>query len=106
MGAVADARTRSRQPTASLGYRELLLAALVVVMIGFAIFLTVWRRVAFVKAGYEIRILEKKESGLLNRKRAMEIEKEMLSNPVRIEEIARSRLGLTDPGTGQIRIVQ
>jgi len=106
LGAVADARSTGRQTAASLGFRELLLASIVVLMIGCAILLTVWRRVAFVKAGYEIRTLEKMESGLLDRKRAMEIEREMLSDPVRIEKIAKSRLGMTDPENGQIRIVQ
>ncbi len=106
MGAVADVKGREKQSVASFGLRETLLASVAVMLIGCAIFLTVWRRVAFVNAGYEIRVLEKKTAKLHNQKRAMEIEKEMLSNPVRIEEFARKRLGLAEPLAGQIRIVR
>lgn len=106
MGAVADVKGREKQSVASFGLRETFLVSIAVMLIGFAIFLTVWRRVAFVNAGYEIRVLEKKTARLHNQKRAMEIEKEMLSNPVRIEELARKRLGMGDPHPGQIRIVR
>ncbi len=106
MGAVADVKGREKQSVASFGLRETFLASIAVILIGGAIFLTVWRRVAFVNAGYEIRVLEKKAAKLHNQKRTMEIEKEMLSNPDRIEDLARKRLGFAEPLPGQIRIVR
>ncbi|UCG38631.1 MAG: cell division protein FtsL [bacterium] len=83
--------------------KALALALALVALIGCTVFVTAWRRVAFIDIGYEIRQLEGAESRLLHLQNELEIEKAMLSSPERIEKVARGRLGLTDPGPEQIR---
>ena len=85
------------------GLKDFAIALLVVFLAGSAVFITVWRRVAFIDIGYEIRSLESSESKLLHLKKEMEIEKAMLSSPDRIEAFARTKLGMVDPEPGQIR---
>ncbi len=87
------------------GLRDFALALLVMVLLGCAIFITVWRRVAFIEMGYENRRLEKTQSELLHLQHEMEIERAMLSSPERIEKVARDRFGLREPKPGQIRIL-
>jgi len=87
------------------GLRDFALALCVIVLIGSAVFITVWRRVAFIEMGYEIRTLESTESGLLRVQHEMEIEKAMLSSPERIERVAQEKFGLKEPEPGQIRIL-
>jgi len=88
------------------GLRDFVLALLVVVLVGSAVFMTAWRRVAFIGVGYEIKQLEELESRYLHLQRELEIEKAMLESPERIEKAARTRLGLTDPEPGQIRTLR
>jgi cell division protein FtsL len=85
------------------GLKDFAMALLIVALAGSVVFITVWRRVAFIGIGYEIRSLESRESRLLHIQKEMEIEKAMLSSPDRIEAIARTRLGMVDPEPGQIR---
>ena len=87
------------------GLRDFAFALLVMVLVGCAIFATVWRRVAFIEMGYEIRRLEKVESVLLHLQHEMEIEKAMLSSPERIEMVAQDKFGLREPEPGQIRVL-
>ena len=97
--------TKARQPeriSLSGGLKDFVLALLIMVLLGGAIFLTVLRRVAFIEMGYEIRKLEKSESELLHMKHEMEIERAMLSSPERIEKVARDRFGLREPEPGQV----
>jgi cell division protein FtsL len=100
--------TKARHPERIVlkgGLRDFVLALLVITLLGCTIFVTVWRRVAFIEMGYEIRKLEKTESELLRLKHEMEIERAMLSSPERIEKVARDKLGLKEPEPGQIRIL-
>jgi cell division protein FtsL len=87
------------------GLKDFAFALLVLVLLGCGIFLTAWRRVAFIDVGYEIRRLEKSESEFLYLQHEMEIERAMLSSPERIEKVARARFGLREPESGQIRVV-
>jgi len=87
------------------GLKDFALALLVMVVLGSVIFMTVWRRVAFIEIGYEIRKLERTESELLHQKHEMEIERAMLSSPERIEKVARDRFGLREPEPGQVRVL-
>jgi cell division protein FtsL len=104
MTIATEAKTRQRDRVAVRGgLRDFVLALVIVTLAGCAVFITTWRRVAFIDIGYEIRSLESEESRLLHLQKEMEIEKAMLSSPERIERIARTRLGLTDPEPGQIR---
>ena len=87
------------------GLKDFVFALLVLAVLGGAIFSTVWRRVAFIDLGYEIRKLEKREAELLRLQHELEIERAMLTSPERIEKVARHRFGLREPGPEQIRIL-
>jgi len=102
------AETKARQVervTLRGGLKDFAIALLVMVVLGSAVFVTVWRRVAFIEVGYEIRKLEKTESELLHLQHEMEIERAMLSSPERIEKVARDRFGLREPEPGQVRVL-
>ncbi len=102
----AVAKAEQRQGVASPGLRELLAGVVLVLVIGAFIFVTVWRGLAFIDVGYQIRGLERKQSELLNMNRELEIERAMLSTPERVERVARERLGMIEPTPDQIRIVR
>jgi cell division protein FtsL len=100
--------TKARQSdriTLRGGLRDFTFALLVIVVLGGAIFMTVWRRVAFIDVGYEIRRLEGTESGLLHLQHEMEIERAMLSSPERVEKVAREMFGMKEPAPGQVRVL-
>jgi cell division protein FtsL len=102
------AETKVRQSdriTLRGGLKDFGFALLILLVLGAAIFSTVWRRVAFIEAGYEIRRLESTESKLLHLQHEMDIERAMLSSPERIEKVARARFGLKEPEPGQIRVL-
>ena len=102
------AETKARQPEGIIlrgGLKDFALALLVMALLGCAIFVTVWRRVAFIEMGYEVRRLERTESELLHLQHEMQIEKAMLSSPERIEKVARDRFGLKEPEPEQIRVL-
>ena len=106
MSVVTETKARHPERIALKGgLKDFAFVLLVITLLGCVIFVTVWRRVAFIEIGYEIRKLEKTESELLRSKHEMEIEKAMLSSPERIEKIARDRFGLKEPEPGQIRIL-
>jgi cell division protein FtsL len=88
------------------GVKDLLLVLCLALLIGSVIFLTVWRRVAFVEMGYEIRYLEGRQEALVHQIGKMEIERAMLSSPDRIRQVAGSELRMTDPSKDQVRIVR
>ena len=107
MNIATEAKARQRgRITVKGGLKDFALALIIVALAGCAVFVTVWRRVAFIDIGYEIRNLENRESQLLHIQKEMEIEKAMLSSPERVERIARSKLGLGDPEPGQIRTLK
>jgi cell division protein FtsL len=104
MNTAVEVKARHRERSAVRGgLRDFVLALLIVVLTGCAVFSTVWRRIAFIDMGYEIKNLESQESRLLHLQKESEIERAMLSSPERVEKIARGRLGLTDPKPGQVR---
>jgi len=102
----AIAKAERRHGVASPGLRELLACLVLLLVIGGFISVTVWRGVAFINVGYQIRDLERKQAEFLQLNRELKIERAMLSNPERIESAARSMLGMTEPSPDQIRMVR
>lgn len=100
------ARAERRQGVASPGTRELLLGILILLLLGAFIFVTVWRGLAFINLGYQIRGLERKQAELIHLNRELEIERAMLTSPERVERMARDKLGMIEPTPDQIRIVR
>ena len=60
------ARAERRQNIATPGFRDLFASLVLLLIIGIFISLTVWRGVAFINVGYQIRGMEKKQTDLLN----------------------------------------
>ncbi len=106
MSVAAETKARqSERITLRGGLKDFAFALVIMVVLGSAIFLTVWRRVAFIEAGYEIRRLEGIETELLHLQHEMEIERAMLSSPERIEKVAREKFGMKEPEPGQVRVL-
>jgi cell division protein FtsL len=62
----------------------------------------VWQRYEFVRLGFEVGELRRRQSQLQERIGPLEIEVEYLSRPERIETIARGRLGMRPPLPGDV----
>jgi cell division protein FtsB len=68
-------------------------------------FFFAWCRVQYLKTGYEISEETAKHEKLLLLQRNFKIELARLKSPERLSKIARSRLGLVAPTTGQTIII-
>ncbi|GBE15656.1 MAG TPA: hypothetical protein ENH32_06940 [Proteobacteria bacterium] len=105
MNAVAGVRAKREQHIAAPGLRELTIVLLISVLVGGGIFVTAWRGVDVIDLGYQVRDLEKAEARKAGLNRELEIERAMLNRPERIEHIARERMGMKDPGPGQVMMI-
>ena len=102
----AIARAERRQSVASPGLRDLVAGLIILLITGALITISVWRGLAFINIGYQIRDLERKQAELLHLNRELEIERAMLSSPERVESVARGELGMTEPTPDQIRVLR
>lgn len=66
------------------------------------IFFYLWQHLRIKELGYELGKKEKERKTLMDRNRELEIKASRLRSLGRIEEIARSRLGLEPLGEGEI----
>jgi len=66
------------------------------------IFLYLWQHLRMKEIGYELGRKEKERMVLMNRKQELEIKASRLRSLERVEEIARSRLGLEPSKKGEI----
>jgi cell division protein FtsL len=97
-GGIAAMRRRITPAERRLG-RQLGLGALVVLMIALCL---VWVRLQVVNRGYEISTARQLERRLEQEQRELRIEAATLTSPRRLEEVARTRLGMGPPAPGQI----
>ena len=82
--------------------RVLLLGvALVVLCVG-----QVWLRLQVVHLGYELSAARKMQLRLEHEGRELEVELATLRDPARLGEVARRRLGMVDPGRGQVVVLR
>jgi cell division protein FtsL len=63
----------------------------------------VWVRLQVVNVGYELSAARQMQQRLEHERQELEVEFATLRDPRRIEEIARRRLGLTEPRPGQVQ---
>jgi cell division protein FtsB len=56
-----------------------------------------WQRVAFLELSYRVEALSRERQELVDRKKALTVERSLLLSPQRIESVARRQLGLVDP---------
>ncbi|HYR95987.1 MAG TPA: cell division protein FtsL [Candidatus Binatus sp.] len=65
----------------------------------------VWLRLQVMHVGYELSAARKVQLRLEHEQRELEVELATLRDPGRLEDVARGRLGMTDPAKGQIVVL-
>ena len=95
---VAEARVRSRRSDALL---PVVLSCLLVALA----LLFVWQRLRVVQLGYVLSTTSKLERRLEQTNRELKLELASLTAPERLETMARRRLGLRDPESGQVVVL-
>ena len=96
-----DARRLLRVMRAWLVRRVLVLGAVLVALC----MLQVWLRLQVMRVGYELSAARQMQLRLEHEQRELEVELATLRDPGRIGELARRRLGMTEPGRGQVVIL-
>jgi cell division protein FtsL len=66
----------------------------------------VWLRLQVVHLGYELSAARKMQLRLEHEQRELEVELATLRDPGRLGEVARRRLGMTEPARGQVVILR
>lgn len=94
-------RERDRQRT-----RELLAVALAALPPMAVLFAAIWANLETVRLGYQIEHLEKQRETLVEKRRQLLGDEAKASSLVRVEDIARRELGLSDAVPGQIILVE
>ena len=61
-----------------------------------------WQQFAYVHAGYQLEELQARHEQVLDWNRTLRLEQAALLDPMRIDILARSRLGLEAPAAGQV----
>jgi cell division protein FtsL len=66
----------------------------------------VWLGLQIMQVGYDLSVARKMQLRLEHERRELEVERATLRDPGRIDDLARRRLGLTDPKKGQVVILR
>jgi cell division protein FtsL len=86
----------------SVVFSEIFPAALVVMLLASIGIFHVMSRVAVVKMGYQLSVLDVKGSTLQRENDALKVELATLKSPSRLESIARAQLSLVPPAVGGV----
>ena len=78
----------------------MVLVAFTGLMIGAMVF--VWSNVRLVKLAYEHQSLSREHRGLLSENHLLRVERESLRSLDRIQSLAKNKIGLKEPESGQI----
>jgi len=97
-GGIAALR-RSRTPAERRLTRQLGIGALAALAIALCL---VWVRLQVVDTGYDISSARQLERRLEQEQRELHIEIATLTSPRRLESVARTRLGMGPPASGQV----
>jgi cell division protein FtsL len=65
----------------------------------------VWLRLQVTRVGYDLSAARQMQLRLEHEQRELELELAMLRDPGRIGDVARRRLGMVDPGKGQVVVL-
>ena len=95
-------RPRADQLRRSELLPSLLLGSLVLIGVLFY----VWQHIQVVRFGYEVEQLQAERIALLRGEKELRFELARLRSLRRVEEIARSQLGLMSPASGQVILVE
>ena len=79
--------------------------ALGAVLVGLCLF-QVWLRLQVTHLGYELSAARDMQLRLQHEQRELEVELATLRDPGRLGDLARRRLGMTEPGKGQVVILR
>jgi cell division protein FtsL len=79
--------------------RRVFILFVLLVVLGMA---RVWLRLQVVNLGYELSAAREMQTRLEQEGRELAVELAMLKDRSRLEELARRRLGMTDPKKGQV----
>jgi len=60
-----------------------------------------WQQYQWVQSGYEIQTAQKQREELIEFRKQLLAERELMAAPSRIDKLARTRLGMTLPAPGQ-----
>ena len=66
------------------------------------ILLCAWQQFEFIHSGYRLEELRTRQEQVLEWNRTLRLEQAALLDPMRIDAVARNRLGLEAPSTGQV----
>jgi cell division protein FtsL len=83
--------------------RRVLVLGAVLVVLGMV---QVWLRLQVMHVGYELSAARKMQLRLEHEQRELEVELATLRDPGRLGDVARRRLGMTEPATGQVVILR
>lgn len=63
----------------------------------------IWSRAQIVHTGYEINLLKGKQRGLVEENKRLRLEMATLGSPLRIEQVAREKLGMQSVQSAQVK---
>ena len=87
-------------------WRDLGTMLLLILPLAFSLFVYTWIHLQLLDTGYEINRDEKRVGELEELERRLELERERLTSPSRIEAIASQSLGLSPPRRDQMVFVE
>jgi cell division protein FtsL len=90
-----------REPDAK-GHRDYIIVTALAAMFFFGLFAYGWQHYQWIQYGYRIEEAQKKMQRLSETGRQLRLERASLSNPQRIDSIARKQLGMVAPAPGQL----
>ena len=102
-GVLDKQRVADAEPAA--GRRSALFPVVVSCLLVALALLLVWQRLRVVDLGYVLSTAAKLERRLEQTNRELKLELASLTAPERLETMARRRLGLRDPETGQVVVL-
>ena len=84
------------------GHRDYIVVTALAAMFLFGLFAYGWQHYQWIQYGYRIEEAQKKMQRLAEIGRQLRLERASLSNPQRIDSIARRQLGMVVPAPGQL----
>jgi cell division protein FtsL len=101
-----DLKLARRMPDALASASNVVLVVLCAVVLTLGAVFFLWQRYQFVRLGYEVDRLRAERSGLQEAIEPLEVEVQYLSRLQRIDELARTQLGMRAPDPSQVIVLE